>query len=106
MNEIKQLLEDISKNKTQFDETIIALELIGKIAKQEDKILTHNINIGDSFNEAVNKFKRRFILSTLVHTRGNQTHAADILKIERAHLSILIKKYKIDVKMIKRESKL
>lgn len=51
----------------------------------------NDIGVGLSLEEALLKFKRQFITDTLRSTAGNQTKAADLLRIQRTYLSRLIK---------------
>ncbi len=56
--------------------------------------------VSDLFNprplqEAVNEFKRRFIMELLQQTSGNQTEAARVLDIQRTYLNRLIKELNV-----------
>ena len=48
---------------------------------------------GSTLKEAVDHFKRDFIISTLKHTGGNRSKAAKIMGIQRTYLSRLLSKY-------------
>ena len=53
------------------------------------------ITVGLTLKEAINRFKKEFIVETLRHTRGNRTQAAKIMDIQRTYLSRMISKYNI-----------
>jgi Nif-specific regulatory protein len=53
------------------------------------------LEIGLTLEEAINKFKREFILLNLQNTSGNRSKAAKIMGIQRTYLSRLISKYEI-----------
>ncbi len=55
-----------------------------------------SITVGLTLKEAINRFKKDFIIETLRHTRGNRTKAAKIMDIQRTYLSRMISKYNID----------
>jgi DNA-binding NtrC family response regulator len=46
-------------------------------------------DVGVSYKEAVNAFKKEYILATIDYTNGDQTKAAKILDIQRPYLSRL-----------------
>ncbi|RLC30735.1 MAG: Fis family transcriptional regulator [Deltaproteobacteria bacterium] len=50
------------------------------------------LEVGLTLNEAVNRFKREFIIANLRHTGGNRTKAAKKMDIQRTYLSRLISK--------------
>jgi Nif-specific regulatory protein len=56
------------------------------------------IPIGTSLEEALQKFKKRFIAKNLAHTGNNQSRAAQLLKIQRTYLSRLIKELGLKTK--------
>ena len=58
--------------------------LVGKKTVEE-------IEIGTPLDEALTKFKKRFIFKTLESLENNQTKAAELLKIQRTYLNRLIK---------------
>jgi Nif-specific regulatory protein len=45
--------------------------------------------------EAINQFKRDFIIQNLDHTGGNRSKAAKIMGIQRTYLSRLISRYEL-----------
>ena len=101
---IKNLhIPDINVLFKELEDTTVALELLGKLSKTQDTIITYNINVGLTLTDAVHKFKKRFIIANLVHTRCNITKAANILDIQRSHLSVLIRNLKINKNLIKEE---
>jgi Nif-specific regulatory protein len=51
------------------------------------------IQVGMTLEEALNAFKKEFILMNLEHTGGNRSKAAEIMDIQRTYLSRLISKY-------------
>ena len=53
------------------------------------------MEIGLTLNEALNRFKKSFILLNLEHTSGNRSQAAKNMGIQRTYLSRLISKYSI-----------
>jgi Nif-specific regulatory protein len=53
------------------------------------------LRVGLTLNEAINRFKKEFIIANLRHTGGNRTKAAKKMKIQRTYLSRLISKYNI-----------
>ncbi len=56
------------------------------------------LQIGLTLEEALNQFKKEFILLNLKHTGGNRSKAAKVMDIQRTYLSRLISKY--DLKQI------
>ena len=54
------------------------------------------LEVGLTLNEAVNRFKKEFILANLRHTGGNRTQAAKKMEIQRTYLSRLISKLGIN----------
>jgi len=55
-----------------------------------------DIEIGIPLEDALVKFKTKFISNTLKLTNNNQTKAAELLQIQRTYLNRLIKELKID----------
>jgi Nif-specific regulatory protein len=53
------------------------------------------LKVGLTLDEALNEFKKDFILMTLKHTDGNRSKAAKIMDIQRTYLSRLITRYDI-----------
>ncbi len=51
--------------------------------------------IGMPLDEAILKFKKQFILKTLIFANNNQTEAAKLLDIQRTYLNKLVKEIKI-----------
>ena len=56
------------------------------------------LQVGLTLEEALNQFKKEFILLNLKHTGGNRSKAAKVMDIQRTYLSRLISKY--DLKQI------
>jgi len=54
-----------------------------------------DLQVGLALNEAIDRFKREFIIANLRHTGGNRTKAAKKMNIQRTYLSRLISKYNI-----------
>ncbi len=54
-----------------------------------------DIPVGMTLQEAVDEFKKRFIVANLKNTGGNQSKAATIMGIQRTYLSRLVSKYGI-----------
>ncbi|MBR9979739.1 MAG: sigma 54-interacting transcriptional regulator [Desulfatitalea sp.] len=53
------------------------------------------LQVGLTLDEALNQFKKEFILLNLKHTGGNRSKAAQIMSIQRTYLSRLISKYNV-----------
>ncbi len=53
------------------------------------------LQVGLSLEDAINQFKKEFIILNLKQTGGNRSKAAKIMKIQRTYLSRLISKYQI-----------
>jgi Nif-specific regulatory protein len=53
------------------------------------------LEVGLTLNEAINRFKKEFIIANLRHTGGNRTKAAKKMDIQRTYLSRLISKLDI-----------
>jgi Nif-specific regulatory protein len=53
------------------------------------------LQVGLTLNEAINMFKKEFIIANLGHAGGNRTKAAKKMDIQRTYLSRLISKYNI-----------
>ena len=53
------------------------------------------LKVGLTLDEALNEFKKEFILLNLKHTGGNRSKAAKIMDIQRTYLSRLITRYDI-----------
>ena len=54
-----------------------------------------SIEFGHTLQEAMDDFKKKFIIVNLKHTNGNQSKAAAVMGIQRTYLSRLISKYGI-----------
>jgi Nif-specific regulatory protein len=73
----------------------------GKTILPEDLPITPSLQkfsglqVGLTLDEALNAFKKEFILLNLQHTRGNRSKAAKIMDIQRTYLSRLITRYEI-----------
>jgi Nif-specific regulatory protein len=73
----------------------------GKTILPEDLPITASmqkfagLKIGLTLDEALNEFKKEFILLNLRHTGGNRSNAAKIMDIQRTYLSRLITRYEI-----------
>ncbi len=59
----------------------------------DSKISYPGLEIGITLNDALNKFKKEFIVLNLEETDGNRSKAAKIMGIQRTYLSRLISKY-------------
>jgi Nif-specific regulatory protein len=53
------------------------------------------LQVGLTLDQALNKFKKEFIIINLKHTDGNRSKAAKIMDIQRTYLSRLISKYEL-----------
>ncbi|MDO9264846.1 MAG: sigma-54 dependent transcriptional regulator, partial [Desulfosalsimonadaceae bacterium] len=62
---------------------------------QSTQAKLNTVEFGLSLQDAVDDFKKRFILMNLEHTDGNQSKAASIMGIQRTYLSRLIARYGI-----------
>jgi len=60
-----------------------------------EKTCADEIEVGITLEDAVSKFKKRFITRTLSFTNNNQTKAAELLKIQRTYLNRLLKELNI-----------
>ncbi len=63
------------------------------IATSKQKI--SGLTVGLTLDDALNRFKKEFILLNLQHTGGNRSKAAKIMDIQRTYLSRLITRYEI-----------
>lgn len=66
----------------------ITPDLLPPLAKKK---AADDIGIGIPLEEALLKFKAKFIANTLKLTNNNQTKAAELLQIQRTYLNRLIK---------------
>jgi Nif-specific regulatory protein len=53
------------------------------------------LQIGLTLEEALNQFKKEFIILNLKHTGGNRSKASKIMDIQRTYLSRLISKFSL-----------
>jgi Nif-specific regulatory protein len=73
----------------------------GKTIKPEDLPITASLpkfaglKVGLTLDEALNEFKKEFILLNLKQTGGNRSKAAKVMDIQRTYLSRLITRYEI-----------
>jgi Nif-specific regulatory protein len=73
----------------------------GKTIMPEDLPITASLpkfaglRVGFTLDEALNEFKKEFILLNLKHTGGNRSKAAKVMDIQRTYLSRLITRYEI-----------
>ena len=73
----------------------------GKTIKPEDLPIASSLpkfaglKVGLTLDEALNEFKKEFILLNLKHTGGNRSKAAKVMDIQRTYLSRLITRYDI-----------
>ncbi|MBR9986905.1 MAG: sigma 54-interacting transcriptional regulator [Desulfosarcina sp.] len=73
----------------------------GKTIMPEDLPITASLpkfaglKVGLTLDEALNEFKKEFILLNLRHTGGNRSKAAKVMEIQRTYLSRLITRYDI-----------
>jgi len=73
----------------------------GKSIQPEDLPITASLpkfaglKVGLTLEEALNEFKKEFILLNLKHTGGNRSKAAKVMDIQRTYLSRLITRYEI-----------
>ena len=73
----------------------------GKTIMPEDLPITASLpkfaglKVGLTLDEALNEFKKEFILLNLRHTGGNRSKAAKVMDIQRTYLSRLITRYDI-----------
>jgi Nif-specific regulatory protein len=89
---IRELRNAIERAVVMGDgETIIPEDLPIKQSKQP----TERAMVGLTLEEALNHFKRDFIIMNLKHTGGNRSQAAKIMDIQRTYLSRLISKYEL-----------
>ena len=51
------------------------------------------LQVGLTLEEALNRFKKEFIILNLKHTSGNRSKAAKVMDIQRTYLSRLISKF-------------
>jgi Nif-specific regulatory protein len=89
---IRELRNAIERAVVMGDgETIIPEDLPIKQSKQP----TERAMVGLTLEEALNHFKRDFIIMNLKHTGGNRSQAAKIMDIQRTYLSRLISKFEL-----------
>jgi Nif-specific regulatory protein len=71
----------------------------GRSVEPEDLLISASktqypgMQVGMTLEDALNAFKKEFILMNLEHTGGNRSRAAEIMDIQRTYLSRLISKY-------------
>ena len=53
------------------------------------------LEVGLTLEEALNQFKKEFIILNLKHTSGNRSKAAKLMDIQRTYLSRLISKFEV-----------
>jgi Nif-specific regulatory protein len=53
------------------------------------------LQVGLTLEEALNQFKKEFIVLNLKHTAGNRSKAAKLMDIQRTYLSRLISKFEV-----------
>ena len=53
------------------------------------------LQVGLTLEEALNQFKKEFIILNLQHTGGNRSKASKIMDIQRTYLSRLISKFEL-----------
>jgi DNA-binding NtrC family response regulator len=61
----------------------------------ESKTSYPAMEVGLTLKEAVDSFKKEFIIINLKHTGGNRSEAAKNMDIQRTYLSRLIAKYNL-----------
>jgi Nif-specific regulatory protein len=71
-----------------------------EILSDDLPIFTHKMDqrgleVGLTLKEALDRFKKEFIILNLRHTDGNRSKAAKIMDIQRTYLSRLISQYQI-----------
>ena len=71
----------------------------GETVRPEDLLISSGrsvypgLQVGMTLEEALNVFKKEFIIMNLEHTDGNRSKAAQMMDIQRTYLSRLISKY-------------
>jgi Nif-specific regulatory protein len=89
---IRELRNAIERAVVMGDgDTIVPSDLPIKPSKQSHE----KVAVGQTLEEALNQFKRDFIIMNLRHTGGNRSQAAKIMDIQRTYLSRLISKYEL-----------
>lgn len=63
---------------------------------QLEGLVNQMVERGIFFDEAMGEFERRFIKRVLERAEGNQSKAAQVLRIHRNTLSRKIEEYKLD----------
>ncbi|MBU0993984.1 MAG: sigma 54-interacting transcriptional regulator [Proteobacteria bacterium] len=61
----------------------------------DSKLSYPGLEVGITLNEALNKFKKEFIILNLKETNGNRSKASKIMGIQRTYLSRLISKFEL-----------
>ncbi|NNF98076.1 MAG: sigma-54-dependent Fis family transcriptional regulator [Desulfobacteraceae bacterium] len=59
------------------------------------KLAYPGLKVGLTLDQALNEFKKEFIVLNLKHTGGNRSKAAKVMDIQRTYLSRLISKYEL-----------
>ena len=83
------LIPDVRKDACWYKNISEDLPIFGPRTAYQD------LQVGLTLNEAINRFKKEFIIANLRHTGGNRTKAAKKMNIQRTYLSRLISKYNI-----------
>lgn len=61
-----------------------------------ESLVNEMIDRGIHFDEALSEFEKRFIMTALAKTRGNQSRAATLLRIHRNTLSRKVAHHKLN----------
>jgi Nif-specific regulatory protein len=89
---IRELRNAIERAVVMGDgETIVPEDLPIK----QNKPPVNGLSVGLTLEEALNQFKRDFIILNLKHTGGNRSEAAKVMDIQRTYLSRLISKFEL-----------
>ena len=84
---IRELANVVERAVILSDNETIDVECLPPHLRGKDE---SEIPIGDSYEEALNNFKKRLILNTLRETGDNRSEAARVLKISRSYLLRLL----------------
>ncbi len=69
--------------------------------RELDGLITHMLNAGVSYTDAVRQFKRRYLVEVLHKHKGNQCKAAEELGMHRNTLSRTLTELDLDTAAIK-----
>jgi len=90
---IRQLENTIERAVIMSDGEFIGVE---DLAAEITELHQNAVRVGSPLKDAVDNFKREFIVKSLAFNKGNKTRTADMLDIQRTYLSRLIKELGVE----------